>query len=84
MFKLRSRMIDIKNNFKSKYTGNLLCTFFDKEEETPKDLLKCMKVIEELKIDDSVKADDIYKDFKHQIKAVKVWKKILNMRTKRQ
>ena len=29
LFKLRSRMIDIKNNFKSKYKGNLLCTFCD-------------------------------------------------------
>ena len=82
MFKLRSRMIDIKNNFKSKYKGNLLYTFCDKEKETPKHLLKCKEVIEELNIDYSVKADDIFKDLKHQIKAVKVWKMILNMRMK--
>ena len=62
LFKLRSRIIDINNNFKSKYKGNLLCTFCDKEEETPKHLLKCKEVIEELNIDYSVKADDIFKD----------------------
>ena len=80
LFRLRSRMVDIKSNFKAKFKDDLLCTFCKKKEETQRHLMECETVQNELDLDNSVKADDIFKDIKHQIKAVKVWKKILSLK----
>ena len=80
LFNLRSRMVDIKVNFKNKYNGNLRCTFCDKEEESAQHLLNCNEIINNPGISESVQANDIYKDLHHQSKAVKAWKTILNLR----
>ena len=71
LFRLRSRMVDIKSNFKAKFKDDLLCTFCKKKEETQRHLMECETVQNELNLDNSVKADDIFKDIKHQIKALK-------------
>ena len=50
LFKLRSRMIDIKENFKFKYSENLLCSLCETTEETAAHLLKYPKLINDPKV----------------------------------
>ena len=73
-------MVDIKVNFKNKYGGNLWCPFCDKEEESSQHLLNCNEIINNPGISESIQANDIFKDFHHQSKAVKSWKIILNLK----
>ena len=86
LFKLRSRMTDIKSNFKSMYKDDLLCQLCQCEEETSKHLLECKTVLDDENIGDAarkVKNADIFKDINKQVKAVKVWKEILKLREKK-
>ena len=73
LFQLRRRMIDIKENFKSRYNGDNLCEFCKSDAETFIHLPQC----EVLKADPNVgelltniEPDDIYRDVE-QVKSVK-------------
>ena len=79
-FRLRTRALDIKNNFKSKYKDDLSCRTCDSGLlEDEQHLLLCSG----LQIEDdvsSVKYDDIFSDLKSQIKTTKMYMKILRKR----
>ena len=85
LFKLRSRMIEIKGNFPESHRGNLYCELCndETEEETQTHLLKCKFLLDHPEIETEIKIvneKDIFKDLESQIKSVKLWKKILKIR----
>ena len=79
-FSLRSRALDLKNNFKSKYKDDLSCRTCDSGvREDEQHLLLCSG----LNIEDdasSVKYDDLFSNLKSQIEATKIYMKILRKR----
>ena len=81
LFKLRSRMVEIKENYKGKYKENLLCSFCGIKDETAVHLLECKVLLNDLNLDEhlkNTKVDDIFKDVSKQAKSVRVWRKILD------
>ena len=64
IFKLKTRMVDVKTNFRMFYS-DLLCLICKKEEENQEHLFLCEKVIEscpELFDDTSIIYEDIFSD----------------------
>ena len=89
LFKLRIRMIDIKGNFQERHRGNLHCelcedeTEDETEEETQMHLLRCQFLKKHPDLEQSIseiRYDDIFGDLDSQVKAIKVWKKIVSVR----
>ena len=87
LFKLRTRMINVKKNFSSIYE-NLTCEFCeDNEIETQKHLLYCKKFLsmssdQDLKND--VQYEDIFSDPEKQLKITRCMQSILKVREKLQ
>ena len=77
-------MINVKENFKSMYQNqNLLCKLCQNENETQYHLLECEKLIEmcsELYNDEIVNSNDIFGDLPKQIRAAKLYEKVLEVR----
>ena len=87
LFALRSRYIDCKANFKSKYhNGDLLCQVCAKSEENQNHLLECDILNSKLKSEDIIKEkaeyNDIFKDVKKQKVIVTLFSKLLEIRKK--
>ena len=87
LFALRSRYIDCKANFKSKYhNGDLLCQVCAKSEENQNHLLECDILNRKLKSEDIIKEkaeyNDIFKDVKKQKVIVTLFSKLLEIRKK--
>ena len=85
LFKLRSRMIEIKGNFQESHRSNLHCELCEDEteDETQNHLLKCNFLLNHPDLQQeitTIKLNDIFSDLASQVKAVKVWKKILEVR----
>ena len=78
LFKLRTRMVDVKCNFKNMYEPNLICPFCP-EEDTQAHLLSCGQVIVGLDTSGS-QYEDIFKDVSKQENIAKVYNKILRQR----
>ena len=78
LFKLRTRMVDVKSNFKIKYGSNLTCTFCI-EEENQSHLLSCQEITVGLNTTE-VKYSDIFGDLPKQEKIAKLYNKILKQR----
>ena len=81
LFKFRTRMVEVKSNFKAKYGQNLSCNFCP-EEETQIHLLSCKELLKDLDMP-KVEYDDIFKDITRQEKAAKELNKILKERNNR-
>ena len=87
LFLMKSRMTDLKWNFKGKYRNDLNCSLCKLNfVESEIHLLQCdqltcePEILEEMK---TIKYDDIFGSISEQIKAVKIWKKIFKMRDKK-
>ena len=87
LFLMKSRMTNLKWNFKGKYKNDMncsLCKLNFVESETH--LLQCDQLtcepglVEEMK---KIQYDDIFGTLSEQIQAVKIWKKIFKMRAKK-
>ena len=79
LFKCRTRMIDVKSNFKIKHGQNLSCLFCTKEE-TQSHLLTCQEIT--VGVDTrAVQHDDIFKNLSKQESIAKVMNKILKQRS---
>ena len=77
LFKFRTRMVQVKSNFKNQYGQNLTCHFCP-AEETQSHILLCKETSD---IDTSqVSYDDIFGDISKQEKIAKVLNKILKLR----
>ena len=79
LFKLRTRMIEVKDNFKSYYGQDLTCKFCP-EKETQSHLLVCREIVDT--IDTSKYSyEDIFKDIKKQEPIARAYTKILKLRS---
>ena len=79
LFKFRTRMVDVKCNFKNQYGGNLTC-YFCSYEDTQSHILSCRELIGDIKISD-VQYNHIFSDLiTEQEKIAKVLNKILKKR----
>ena len=79
LFKLRTRMVDVKFNFKTQFGQNLTCNFCP-EMETQAHLLTCKQLIEGIDISDT-EYDHIFLDVSKQEKAATIYNKILRKRS---
>ena len=52
LFNLRSRMIDVKNNFKSKFSENMNCRMNCSEEENISHFMSCPVLLRELSLNE--------------------------------
>ena len=75
-------MIEIKNNFKSKYGDNLQCSLCENHIEDQENLLTCPEIISEVKTSE-IEYRDIYGNLDKQIAAIKVWKNVLKVRNRK-
>ena len=75
-------MNEIQDNFKFKYSENLLCSLCETAEEKAVHLLKCPKLINDLKVGEflnEIKTEVMFKDISNQDKTCQVWKTILEI-----
>ena len=82
LFRMRTRMTDVKLNFKNKYVDHL-CLLGQIEEESQSHLMECLILkdkCEALKENMEVEYKDIYKNNTKQQKAIKLFKEIWNTR----
>ena len=79
LFSLRIRMLEVKNNFKSKYGENLKCSLCENHQEDQEHLLICPEIVSE--VDTSqILYNDIFGIIDKQIEAVKIWKQVQKVR----
>ena len=75
LFKLRTRMVDVKFNFKMQYGQNLACHFCP-EMDTQSHLLACKILTDGIDISD-IEYEHIFQDIGKQEKAAIIFNKIL-------
>ena len=81
LFKFKTRMVEVKANFKTQYGHNLTCNFC-LEEETQFHLVSCKEVTKDIDMS-KFEYEDIYKDITKQEEAAKGLHKILRQRNLR-
>ena len=84
LFKLRSKMLKIRANFKSKHWNNLKCTFCLGEQttETETHLLCCPYLLKHKSLEgeiENIQYEDVFEDIPKQIKTVNVFSKIMEI-----
>ena len=88
LFKLRTRMLDVKGNFKSMFQGNIQCDLCNENVVQSQDhLLDCQKLIDncsELYNNVVVEHDDIFGKVDKQLSVVRLYQKVLEVREKLQ
>ena len=84
LFKNRTRMVDVRENFKNKYPNNYFkCELKCGESENQQHLLDCTVLIENcdaLYNDSTVKYEDLFASEDKQLDAVKLYDKVLKKR----
>ena len=82
LFKLRSKMLRIKSNFKTSHKNDLKCSlcFDETSTENEEHLLRCPTLLNQLGNEiGNVKFQNVYLDIKKQEEAVKLFMKIMNI-----
>ena len=83
LFSLRSRTFDVKKNFENQYK-DVLCSTCRLFPETQEHLLQCPEIIKKFNVvnvkQSEVNADDIYSHIEKQIKIVKIFTFVLEIR----
>ena len=81
LFKLRSKMLDVKANFSNLYENDLICRTCKIPDsiEDEEHLLVCDQLKSEAD-DSEVKFDFVFQNLENQVKAVKTYKSILRKR----
>ena len=82
LFKLRTKMLDLKTNFGELYQNNLMCRTCRKvgSVENEDHLLNCEALISENKNIGEVKFNFVYKNLEKQKRALEVFKAVLRKR----
>ena len=89
LFALRSRLVDCKANFRTKFRHtHLLCEFCFASDDTQEHMLQC-KVLQGLikskeVINEKFEYNDLFKDMKKQKIIVTIFSKILDIRKQQQ
>ena len=83
---LRSRSVNVKCNFRSRYQNNLLCPLCEQKDDDQPHLLECVELIQKLKADDLVKENseyvDIFGDHFKQKQITHLLSRLINIRNK--
>ena len=74
LFKFRTRMVEVKTNFKTKYWPNLTC-FFCPQEDSQSHLLDCQFLTQGLDTS-GIKYENIFQDIKQQEKIARLLKRL--------
>ena len=86
LFSLRTRSVDVKSNYKSKYKFNMQCRLCEKFEDSEKHYLECEKILENIgsNVDlTRAKYEDIFSsDLRDQISITKIYEQVFKTRTK--
>ena len=83
LFSLRTRMFNVKTNYRKKYEYNMYCSLSQdtSEEESEEHLLKCTKIIQKLsdptEIENATYSDIFSKNLSDQVKITKIFAKIV-------
>ena len=84
LFKLRTKMLDVKANFKGMYPENLHCNICNEDiVQNQEHLLNCQIIVDncsELFDNINVEHDDIYGHVDKQLSVVKLYKRVLEVR----
>ena len=71
LYQLRVRMVEFKNNFKSKYGNNLDCSLCGGHIEDQEGQLSCPEIVSEVDTE-HVRYNDIFENLDKQVVAIKV------------
>jgi len=86
LFSLRTRSVDVKTNYKSKYKFNMQCRLCEKFEDSEKHYLECEKMLANIGSNFDLtraKYENIFSsDLKDQISITKIYEQIFKTRTK--
>ena len=84
LFKLRTRMLNCKENFKNKYQGEFLfCELCKISADSQSHLMEChilTNCVPELRNNVSTKYQDIFKNIDKQVKAIKLLTRVVEVR----
>ena len=80
LFKLRTRMVDLKSNFSNKYGTDIACRLCQVQVECQEHILKCEALKVKVEIAPHIVYEDIFKNVDKQLEAVQVFKKLLRER----
>jgi hypothetical protein len=82
LFSLRTRMFQVKCNFRNGNLNNLMCSYcHTNSEETQEHQLVCSGILEPELRNEKVKYSDIFGSIDEQVEAAKHWMKIKQIRT---
>ena len=80
LFKFRTRMFNVRNNFRNHYKTNLLCPLCSEEEDSQEHLLKCKIIVEELNWNEYRYQDVFSEDPDVLLNIAKVLKRAIKIR----
>ena len=80
LFSLRTRMIDVRKNFPSKFNNQIGCQLCFIHVEDQKHLMKCEKLTAMVNVPEKMEYEDIFKSVDKQKEIVNVYKKLLRTR----
>ena len=85
LFKLRSKTVDVKSNFKTKHSNSVKCPITGCNQEDSQEHMfeSCEILLKRSQYkNDKIKHKQIYSNTKSQYKAVKIFKNLMEIRTK--
>ena len=80
LFQLRTRMVEVRTNYKNKYGDNLNCTLCQSQSEESQEHLLVCPGLAEIPVNPSVKYQNIFGNLDGQVEAVKHWTKLMSLR----
>ena len=80
LFRLRTRMLDVKNKFANKYDTDIGYKLCKAQVESQQHLLKCDTLAAKVNIHEEIAYEDIFKGVDKQLVVVKVYKKLFRER----
>ena len=82
LFKLRSRMLDVKSNFSSYYNNDMTCRTCRQPDslENEQHLLQCENLKNEIKSETEINFEDLFGDLEKQKETLFAYKSVLRKR----
>ena len=80
LFQLRTRMVEVRTNYKNKHGDNLNCTLCQSQSEESQEHLLVCPGLAEIPVNPSVKYQNIFGNLDGQVEAVKHWTKLMSLR----
>ena len=80
LFSLRTRMLDVRKNFPSKYNNQIGCRLCLVQVEDQTHIMKCEKLVARVNIPLNVDYEDIFNSVEKQKQILKVYKELLRVR----